>query len=406
MLFFFVFIPLNVFASDIGKARIENQLFDTLEEAINVANSNDTITLNSDVTLEKTLEIKKTVNINLNNHDIKADEKVFVVQGGSLNLSGKGKIYETKPNYGAITLIGSEDSNKKDYSTISVGKDILLEGWSGIFIDHNNKTGYGILVNMSGSINAIDDVGGGSGVGIYVNGHIKNQDNSPTINLNDTVKISSSGNGIYSAGYATYNINGAYISGAEAGLGIKSGIFNILNGTIIGSGEDKTPSTGNNDGINPSGTAIQIESNSGYAGNIELNIKNGDLKSKNSNVIYEYTVNNSPTSVKSIDITGGNFISESKKEVFNLSDSFKNKHQSFISGGEYSSNPIEYLKNGYTVAQNSESLYEVMQNTIGVFGSKTASNNNFLGPVIIFIFAITLGIVVYLNRKKITNLFN
>lgn len=331
------------------------------------SSSTDIINLNSNVTLDKTLNINKTVNINLNNHEIRAEEKVFLVQGGSLNLSGTGKIIETKPNYGAIVLLGSDDPTKKDYSTISVGSGILLEGWSGIFINHYNKAGYGILVNMNGSINAIDDINGNNGAGIYVNGNIKNQNNSPIINLSSTTKISSSGNGIYASGYATYNINGAYISGHDAGLGIKSGVFNILNGTIIGSGEDKTPTSGNNNGINASGVAIQIESNPGYAGNIEISIENGLINSKNSNVIYEYTVNNSSTMVKKIDISGGTFISDAKKEVFELSQSFMSKHQGFISGGIYSSEPTKELKSGYSVDKNENSLYEVVRDSINVF---------------------------------------
>jgi len=272
------FIP-KVFASDTIEARIGNKFFDNLEDAINVASSTDIINLTTNVILDDTININKTVNINLNNNNIEANEMVFLVQGGSLNLSGTGTISETKPNYGAIVLKGSEDPTKVDYSTVSVGSGVTLEGWSGIFINHEKKKGYGILVNMNGKINAVNDVSGSHGAGIYVNGNIQHQNNAPIINLTSTTKITSTGNGIYAAGYATYNINGAYISGVESGLGIKSGVFNILDGTILGTGEDKTPTSGNNNGINASGTAIQIESNPGYSGNIELNIKKGTLKS-------------------------------------------------------------------------------------------------------------------------------
>ena len=373
-----------------------------MEEAIAAAGPNDIITLTSNISLNNTLEINKTVNINLNNHDIKAEEKVFLVQGGSLNLSGNGMIYEAKPNYGAIMLMGSDDPNKTNYSTISVGNGIKLEGWSGIFINHLNNTGYGILVNMNGKINAVDDINGGPGVGIYVNGNITNKENAPIINLGDSVSISSSGNGIYAAGYAIYNINGAYISGYESGLGIKSGVFNISSGNIIGSGVDKTPTAGNNNGINASGCAIQIESNAGYKGDIEINIKNGTLKSKKSNVIYEYTVNNTDTKVKDINITGGSFISESNKDVFLLSDSFKNKMQGFISGGNYSSNPNNYLKDGYTTTKNEKSLYEVITNTANVFFTQNNTNKSMV-PISIVLITVTLGIVIYVNRKKILN---
>ena len=78
--------------------------FDTLEEAINAANSTDVINLTTNVSLNDTLEIKKTVNINLNSNNIIAPEKVFLIQGGSLKLTGNGKIIESNPNYGAIML--------------------------------------------------------------------------------------------------------------------------------------------------------------------------------------------------------------------------------------------------------------------------------------------------------------
>ena len=383
------------------KARIGNQFFDTLEEAILASTSKDTITLTNNVSLNETLEIKKTVNINLNNHTITADEKVFFIQGGSLKLTGTGTIKETNPNYGAIVLKGSDDPSKKEFSTVTVDKDITLEGWSGIFIANNNKTAYGIQVNMNGTIKAVNDTKGGTGAGIYVNGNIQENDNAPIINLTNTTKITSTGNGIYAAGYAIYNINGAYIEGTESALGIKSGVFNIIDGTIIGTGPDKTPTSGNNNGINASGTAIQIESNSGYKGDIELYIKNGTIKSKNSNVIYEYTVNNTNTKVKEFNLTGGTYTSDVNKPVFLLSDSFTSTHQGFISGGSYSSNPNDFLKNGYNVSQNENSLYEVIQNTMQTFATKE-ENNKHTFPILIIIFTISiLSFIIFVNQKKI-----
>ena len=381
------------------QARIGNNFYDTLQEAIEAAGPNDIIRLTSNVTLDNTQNINKTVNINLNNFNISSSEKVFEVEGGSLNLTGKGTIKETNPYYGAIVIKGSDDPNKNDYSTISVGSNITLEGWSGIFIDHNdNNTGYGILVNMNGNINAVDDKDGGTGIGIYVNGNIKHENNAPVINLSDTVNITSTGNGIYSAGYATYNINGASISGVESGLGIKSGKVNIFDGTIKGTGEDKTPTSGNNNGINPSGVAIQLESNPGYKGNIELNIKKGNIESNYSNVIYEYVVNNTSTKVKSINLTGGTYTSKANKNVFSLSDSFKSTHPSFISGGTYSSNPSSYLKSGYTVNETN-SKYEVISSTISVFGEKE-TNTNTTTILLIIIPVIILSFLTYKKLKK------
>lgn len=378
-----------------------NKYFDTLEDAIKYASSKDTISLTSNISLEDTIEINKTVNINLNNFNIENDEKVFTVQGGSLNLSGKGTIKEKNPNYGAIMLIGSNDKSKEDFSTVSIGKDITLEGWSGIFINQNNNTAYGVRVNLDGKIKAVDDISGSTGVGIYVNGKISNQENAPIINISSTSKIQSTGVGIYSAGYAEYYINGAHIEGIESGLGIKSGYFNILDGTILGTGEDKTPANGNNNGINPTGVAIQIESNPGYTGNIDLSIKNGLIQSNNSNVIYEYTINNGPSQVQDINISGGKFISKSNKPVFLLSQNLSNNLNNFITGGKFSSDPTKYLKSGFKVELDNNNLYEVINNNTSVFKYNGESNNKNLLPYFTIISLIIIVIVSYLNRSKI-----
>jgi len=257
---------------------------------------------------------------------------------------------------------------------------------------------------MDGTINAKDDINGDTGVGIYVNGNIQHENNHPIINLTETTKITSTGTGIYAAGYATYYINGAYIEGQESALGIKSGIFNISNGTLIGSGTDKTPTTGNNNGINPSGTSIQIESNKNYKGNIELNIKNGTIESKHSNALYEYTTNSSPTSVKNINITGGTFKTTNNKPVFLLSDSFKSTHPSFISGGKYQTDPSNYLKSGYSATQENN-MYEVSKSTLQVFAPSNNDNNNTITPIITITALITISIIIFINRQKILNIF-
>ena len=403
----FIFNRIEVKADMLSRARIGNNYYDTLEEAILNAGPNDTIVLTSDNVLDDTIIINKNVNINLNNHTISKDEKVFLVQGGSLNISGKGTIKETKPYYGAIVVIGSDDSSDVDYSTVSVSKDVTLEGWSGIFIDHaDSNNSYGVLINMNGSIIAKDDTTGDTGIGIYVNGNIKHSDNAPEINLSDTVNIKSTGFGIYSAGNANYYINGAHIEGVEGGIGMKSGMFKILDGEILGTGPNKTPTTGNNNGINASGTAIQIESNTGYYGNIVLDIRDGLFQSNNSYVIYEYIVNGSSTKIKDISISGGEFLSLSDFDVFKMSDSFNGTHSGFISGGTYSSSPSSYLLDGYSTSLKN-SKYEVvnkdLSSKIPLIGFGVNNNQNFIIWSIVLSFIIVIGLYFYLkmiNAKK------
>jgi len=393
-------IPLSVYASIGSLVKVGNKYYETLEEAIANASSNDTIKLISDVNLDETININKTVNINLNGNDITAPERVFLVQGGELNITGTGTIKETKPNYGAIIVKGSTNLNDKQYSTVNIGENVTLEGWSGIFITHDNNKSYGVDVNFAGTINSVDDTSGGTGVGIYVNGNIKDEKNSPVVTILDGAKINSTGNGLYIAGYGTFNINEANISGTESGIGIKSGILNIDGATISSNGPDKTPTGGYNNGIKASGTAIQIESNSGYAGNIELNIDDGTFISNDSFTIYEYIGAGSTSQVIAMDISGGTFISKDNKPNISITDSLKEYHNAFISGGKYSKNPEEHLKPGYTTTIEDDT-YVVTKSTMAVFNDRINEDNNLKTTIIIIIISIIILITVYFNKTKI-----
>lgn len=398
-------LPIIVNASVNSLVKVGNNYYDTLEEAIKNASSSDTITLISDVVLDDSLVIDKTINLDLNGNDITAPTKTFIVQGGTLNITGSGTIKETEPNYGAVMVIGSTDANDNDYSVLNVGKDVTLEGWSGIFINHTNSKSYGVVINFEGKIKAVNDSNDDSGIGIYVNGNIKDQSNAPVVNIKDGSEISSSGDGLYIAGYSTFNIGKSYITGIQAGIGIKSGTLNIDGATIICTGEDKTPTDGYNNGINASGAAIQIESNNGYAGDIRLNIKSGKLTSKNSNVIYEYIGRGNTSLVEDINISGGIFTSEASKEVFRVSNSFLDKNNTFISGGKYSSNPNNYLKAGYTSVLDND-MYNVIKSTMKEVNNINDNNSKSKFNLwIIIIGVIIMGILMYLNKNKIIKLF-
>ena len=155
----------------------------------------------------------------------------------------------------------------------------------------------------------------------------------------------------------------------------------------------------------PGRTSIQIESNNGYAGNIELNIDKGTFRSNNSNVIYEYIGKGTSSQVTALDVSGGTFISDKNKDVFRLSDSLKEYHNSFISGGKYSSDPSTHLKSGYSVTVNDD-IYEVTRSTMKAVDGEDVSKedkSNTSTIIIISLASLILLLVVYLNRTKILN---
>jgi len=391
-------VPISALASDGSLAKIGNNYFDSLTDAIMYSKSGDTITLVNDSKVDETLLINKNVKIDLNGHDISAKEMVFKVQGGALHLTGNGKIYETSPNYGAIMIYGSTLDSDVDYSVVKIDKGVKLEGWSGIFINHDSSKAYGILINFDGVINAVNDTNNNTGIGIYANGNIKHNSNYPVVNIGDNAKITSTGNGIYMAGYMEVNVNGGYIQGDESAIGIKSGILNINDGSIVSTGVDKTPSSGNNNGINASGTAIQVESNTGYAGNMKIDINGGFIKSKNSYAFYEYIGKGNNSLVSSIDISSGQF--ESSKDNFYVSDSFKSNNQKFIKGGTYTSNPSEFLDSEYTAALNDNNLYEVHLATFSQVSKIENNNSNLLFYLSLLILLPGLVFLVYQIKSR------
>lgn len=335
------------------KAQIGDVPYGTLEEAVNVAAEGAEIVLLEDVVLTNTLVIEKDLTINLNNHSISRTDTVLEVKGATLNITGKGEIIETAPDYGAIVVRGSENASDTNYTVVNVGKDVKLTGWAGVNIQPINKTdkpyAYGVVVKVEGEIDSVKDQSNGTGFGVYVNGYIQHIENAPIITLTSTADIESLGVGVYLGGYATLNVKGATIIGEESAIGAKAGVITIEDGSVIkATGPDLTPTTSYGNGINPSGAAIQLESNTGYAGKVELNIKGGEITSKNSYAIYEYLDQpKGDTTIEKIAISGGNITAAEGKNVFFVSDSFDKTQKEFITGGTFSSDPSDYVNPEY-----------------------------------------------------------
>lgn len=319
------------------------------------------ITLKNDVELSNSLILEngKDLTINLNGYTLSAKQKVIDVKGGKLTVIGNGTIKENTPDYAPIHITGSTVYE----TTINVEKDVILEGWSGIMTSSLTEKNAKITINFAGKINAKNDSSDGVGSGIYINGNLKDEKNI-VVKIAPEAEINSTGDGIYAAGYATWNIKGLTINSVTAGIALKSGNFDIDNANIVTTGEDSRPTEGYGNGINPSGAAIQIESNNSYAGNIKINIKNGKFESKNGVSFYEYLAENkntTETKVNSIEISGGEFISANNKPVFALSNDLTKKITKFIRGGLFSSDINDYISDECCIQIQSDGKYLVKE---------------------------------------------
>lgn len=352
----------------------------TLLAAFKNAESGDVVKLidNITYTLPERVLVSTDVTLNMNNHNIDFDGasvRSFTVQGGSLNIIGKGTI--SHPEHNALNVRGTTDKTKVNYSTLKVGKDVTVNGFYGIAVfsdPENKKLGYGVNVEFAGKIEK--SIEGG----ITINGNLQNAEGAPVINILDGAVINSEQTGLYAAGNGTWNIGKANITGKESAIGIKSGKVIINGGTFTCTGESQMPTEGYSNGINASGAAIQLESNKDYYGNIELIIKDGTFTSKNAVSIYEYLAKNiKKTNVNKIEILGGKFVSAKGNNNFLLSEELDYKGAIAVSGGTFSANPVSYLKPAHKVTFSEEkyvvSPINVVEGTFIISGTITNGNN-------------------------------
>lgn len=363
LLLVIILVPTKTFALEFTKVKDAEALISALEEGKNIKLTSDILGV------DKTLLINKEITIDLNGNNISfTKNNSFEVIGGNLTLTGKGTVKEEVPYYGAVMLRGSANKDDINYSTLTVEKDVTLEGWSPIFINQLNgvnkvKDSYGVTVNLYGTLNGVADSTGDRGHGIYVNGNIQHKENYPVINIYDGAKITTPGDGIYAAGYAKWNIEGATINGA-IGIGAKSGIFNLKNVYIKATNPYMDPKYWGN-GIYSNGAAIQIESNNGYAGAIEITIDGGKYESVNAYAIHHYLASkngeNINNSLENLTIKNGTFIGGKDNIAIDVVDGEKIA----ITGGTYSSSVAKYITDEY-VESKLENNYVVAKKEVTV----------------------------------------
>lgn len=332
----------------------------TEEELLNAVKSDGTIVLNDNITLTKALEVKgNNVIIDLNGKTITIQNGYngyFDLFKGKLEFTGKGTIKDVRVKERVAATIwveGSTDVNDKDFSVLTIGKDVTIDTtqW-GLAVSDTDGKAYGLTVNFNGKI-VSSAVNGG---GITVFGNVKNigngLTNAPVINLSNTASVKAVGDAaLYAAGVGIWYIDGGTYEGLST-IGAKSGKFVINNGMFIATGVPKTGELYGN-GIISTGSVIQIENNKGYAGNIEITVNDGTFKSEKGLSIYHYPPNEEgeTNALKSLIINGGTFTGDVKMvEGDKVS----------VTNGTFSTKTLEsYIPNTYTMARKAENEYVV-----------------------------------------------
>ena len=323
-------------------AQVEENYFDSLEEAISKAESGDTVVLLKSTTGNGNIYISdgREITLNLNGFDVGfAQNGKINLTHGILNLMGRGMLYEEKPYYAPVMLYGAE-TDQADYTVITVGEDVILQGWSGLFVDYNEaQKAYGVKATVYGTLNSVRDYTGAGGHALYINGTIKDTDgNVPEFILDGATLNTEDGNGMYLAGYAKTTITDSTIisnSDDSTGIEIRAGELEITDSTIIGGNGEYTGAP-NGNGSTSFNVALAVTQHTTKLP-IKITVNSGTF-SANAAFVQANPQENGQEDIDKVtlEINGGDFnglvYSENKTR--------------FISGGNFTSDPSKYLAEG------------------------------------------------------------
>ncbi len=311
-------------------AEVNGQGFPTLQAAIDAANGAE-ITLLADVKdcARITLSQGETVNINLNDCDIGfVQNGYFYIQHGTLNLTGNGEVYEQSPYYGAVLMKGGAE-DVSNYSVVTVGENVTLRGWAGLFIDQNGNNNYGIVANVYGTLKSVKDTSGAGGHALYVNGTIKaTEGNVPKITLDGATLNTEAGNGIYLAGYTETSIRNSTITSSSegsTGIEIRAGKLTITDSTVTG-GTGKFEAIPNGNGSTTANVALAVVQHTTELP-LEVTINSGEFTG-GAALFQQNVQKNEDEAVATIklDVRDGNFVGQVYSENV----------ENFIFGGTFS----------------------------------------------------------------------
>lgn len=332
----------------------------TNEELKAATKNGGDIVLQNDIVLTDDITVKgQNISIDLNGNTITLKAYIDVFEG-SLEFKGNGLIKDDREDTNAtIYVYGSADSKAVAFATLTVGKDVKIETKRyGITVwpcEVNKKAvpTYGTVVNFNGTLISTNKNAGA----ITINGNIQNNgklENAPIINIGKTAVIKSSADtAMYAAGIGSWNIDGGEFEGNSV-IGIKSGKLVINDGVFTAVGVPKAGELYGN-GIISTGSAIQIENNDSYAGNMEIVINGGTFNSNKGLSIYHYPpTDKQENALKSLVINGG---------IFNAKFKLLDNDNVTIEYGKFANEIVGYLKNGY-IQSKTDGVYSV-SNIIG-----------------------------------------
>ena len=344
--------------------------YPSLAAAVNANKQGQTITLLKDLENQGAITIwsagQETV-IDLNGHTItfrndESGDHRFQLLEGALTLTGTGTVTESKPAFGPMIIWASAE-DAPNQCVLNVGPGVTLKGYQGVMIQGSNdnlQVGHGVSVTVEGKIVTMPASEDDPGCGVYINGQLQDTEgNVPKIVLAEGSSITTNGTGIYAAGYAEWTLAGDIT--AQEPLSIKCGTFDITGGTYHANGPFNDPAEANGNGSEPTGAAVSITTNDGYAPKTVVNITGGTFTSENGYAFYEGIAKNADgtpaaeASTAVIAISGGTFKGSTTNGAIKDSSAIAittAENKKVITGGAFSAKPDEAYLAEYYVAED------------------------------------------------------
>ena len=293
-------------------ASVDGVGYTTFQKAIDAAPAGGTVTLLKDVALTESIDIEKSLTINLNGCTVTGRDNAY-----SIRILGENVEVTICDNSQTATgKITSERSDAGAIVQVADGAQLTLE--SGTIEATSNTGGCPVMVIGTGA-SIGDDKGGATfimnGGSLLANGYFALTGNglydNTTITINSGTIASVYAAGIYHPQDGVLTLNGGTISGST-GVQVCGGTLSIPeNSTVVvtATGEDNRADK-EGDGLIDDGAAISIVNRGGY-GDVGATIAGGTFRSENSEAVMSYAwtndeINEDGAIIEDF-IKGGNF---------------------------------------------------------------------------------------------------
>lgn len=300
-------------------AQIGGVKYTTLAAAITAAQNGDTVKLVGNETVSATVAVDKNLTLDLGGNTLTGTNcRALHITSGKLELTGSGTVKSTNIAVNSSVVRVGDNNGETRSVELVIGKDVVIDSPNsygvGAFgtVTTETLTIYGTVKSTTATNESYD--------GCAVTTLGTDTETPATIIIKEDAKISAVNTNAVYLPAGTLTVEGGEITGTT-GIYFKSTNMTISGGTITGNGTKQDYKYYGNGGIS-TGEAVTIDS-CNYPGGIgSVSIRGGEFSSTHANAIGSYNSNNGLLQTN------------------------------FVTGGTFSSDPSEYVAEGYIAREN------------------------------------------------------